>query len=197
MSPFGWFFEKMKSKKHMKILIINGQPRKEGLSSFLSMNYAKKKKKEGHEIKVVNVFDLNFDFIVENVHYPKNFESSLIESQKAIKWAEHIVFFYPIWWVSLPSLLKSFIERTFIPGFAYKYVNGKPQKLLKGKTAEVFSTSGGNKFYNSTIGKIDQYRTLGKTLWFCGIRLKKVKIFDSIRSNMSKEKIEILKKSIY
>ena len=76
----------------MKILVINGQPKKEGLSSYLSRNYAKKKKAEGHEVKIINVFDLKFEPFVEDI-YNSKLEDSLKKSQEAIDWAEYLVFF--------------------------------------------------------------------------------------------------------
>ncbi len=180
----------------MKILIINGHPyRKKNLSELLSENYAKLKKKEGHEVKILKLVDLKFDFISEDI-YSRELETDLKKAQKNIYWADHLVFFYPLWWGEMPSLLKSFLERTLIPGFAFKYVNGKPKKLLKGKSAQFFCTAGGNKFYTSSIGKIDQIRTLGKILFFCGIKIKKIKIFPSIHKDLKKERIDYIFKKL-
>lgn len=178
----------------MKILIINGQPKKNGLSRLLSEEYEKIKKAEGHEIKRINIYGLKFENFVDDVYYG-NLEKDLVEAQKKISWAEHIVFFYPVWWVSFPSMMKSFLERILVPGFAFRYVEGKQKRLLEGKTAQVFATAGAKKWYVKTIGKIDQYRTLGKILLFCGIKLKRVKIFPSIGKKTNKERIEkIIKK---
>ena len=179
----------------MKILVVNGQPKKEGLSRYFSGEYAKKKRGEGHEVKVINVFDLDFEYHVDNI-YGAKLEKSLVNSQEAIKWADHLVFFYPVWWVAMPSMLKCFLERILIPGFAFRYENGKPKKLLKGKTAQIYATAGGNKRYNFLVGRVDQYRTLGKLLWFCGVRLKRVKILCPIRRETTSEDIEKMKESL-
>ena len=48
-----------------------------------------------------------------------------------------MVIFTPIWWGALPAKLKGLIDRTFLPGFAFQYEEGKlmPKQLLKGRTA--------------------------------------------------------------
>lgn len=47
----------------------------------------------------------------------------------------------PVWWGSLPALLKGFIDRTFLPGWAFKNRgHGLPDGLLAGRTARVIST---------------------------------------------------------
>lgn len=50
--------------------------------------------------------------------------------------AEHIVFFYPTWWGTVPALLKAFFERLFLPGFAFRYREGSPfsEQLLRDRS---------------------------------------------------------------
>jgi putative NADPH-quinone reductase len=54
-----------------------------------------------------------------------------------------------VWWFSLPAILKGFIDRVFLPDFAFKVkrAGGKRKliKLLKGRTATAFYTFGGPK----------------------------------------------------
>lgn len=69
-------------------------------------------------------------------------EPDLVQAQADITWAEHLAFVYPIWWGGIPALMKGFFDRIFLPGFAFKYREGKafPDKLLKGKTAHLLVT---------------------------------------------------------
>lgn len=179
----------------MKKLIINGYPGKKGLIQFLSEEYFKVQKEKGHEVKKINLYDLKFDFILhEGYKKHQELEKDLVEAQKKVEWAEEIIFFYPIWWGEMPSLLRSFIERIFVSGFAFKYHSSKRIKLLKGKKAKIISTAGGPRWYYNTLGFIDQKRTLGRILYFCGIKSTKIISFGGVRKSMSeKYKNKIIK----
>jgi putative NADPH-quinone reductase len=59
-------------------------------------------------------------------------------------WAEHIVFFFPLWLGDMPALLKGFLEQVARPGFAFTSADGNPfvHKALTGRSARVVVTMG-------------------------------------------------------
>ncbi len=66
-------------------------------------------------------------------------------AQDGIGWAEHIVFFFPIWLGDMPALLKGFLEQVARPGFAIlREKGGSPwgSKGLSGRSARVVVTMG-------------------------------------------------------
>lgn len=126
-----------------RILIILANTKKESFCRALADSYEQGANSKGHDIKRINLGDLKFNPILDEDSTKKQpLEQDLIKSQKLIKWANHIVFIYPIWWSALPAILKGFIDRTFISGFAYKYHRNKmmPEQLLKEKSARLFAT---------------------------------------------------------
>ncbi len=50
----------------------------------------------------------------------------MLEIQQEILAADHLVFVYPNWWATFPALLKGFIDRVFLPNFAFKYRENSP-----------------------------------------------------------------------
>lgn len=42
-------------------------------------------------------------------------EEDLVKAQELIRWADHLVFVYPIWWGTMPAVLKGFFDRVFLP----------------------------------------------------------------------------------
>jgi NAD(P)H dehydrogenase (quinone) len=174
----------------MKVLIICGHPSKDSLSNVFSDCYEEELRQKGHLVKRINLFEISFDPILWE-GYKKNqlLEDSIKYAQESIKWAEHLVFFYPIWWFSMPSLLKGFIDRTFLPGFAFKYTGKNKWKMfLRRKTAHLIVTSGGSSLIYRIFG-IEGLKELKRTLQFCGIfRIKKTIIGNA--SSMDKESFQ-------
>lgn len=109
----------------------------------------------------------------------------LLVIEKIIE-ANHIVWIFPMWWYSLPALMKSFIDRTFLPGITYEYVSGKsfPKKLLKGKTSRIIVTADTPNWYHNFFMNnplINQFKK--GTLEFCGIKPVKVTYIAPIKNS--------------
>lgn len=100
-------------------------------------------------------------------------EEDLRKSQESIAWADHLVFVYPTWWGTMPALLKGFIDRVFLPGFAFQYRDGSVwwDKLLKGKSARLIVTMDTPPWYFKLVYGQPGHRAMKRTiLGFCGIR---------------------------
>ncbi|RKD16131.1 NADPH:quinone reductase [Pelobium manganitolerans] len=51
----------------------------------------------------------------------KAVDVQVIDYQKRIANADHLVFIFPIWWDIMPASTKGFIDRVLSPGFAYDH----------------------------------------------------------------------------
>lgn len=157
-----------------KILIINGHPDKESFCFALAMSYKKGVDINEANCKLVHLIDVEFNPILKN-GYRKimELEPDLVQLQKDILWANHLVFVYPNWWATMPALLKGFIDRVFVPGYAFKYKENSPlwDKLLKGKTARLIVTMDTPKWYYWLINKSAGHNAMKiGVLEFCGIK---------------------------
>jgi putative NADPH-quinone reductase len=114
----------------------------------------------------------------------------LVKSQNDIQWAEHIVFVYPNWWGAMPSLMTGFIDRTFLPGFAFKYRDNSQfwDKLLTGRSAHLLVTMDTPPWYYRWIFRSPGHNEMKRTiLGFCGIKVNRISEFSPIRDS-SQEK---------
>ena len=175
------------SKK--KILIINGHPDKESFNYGLSEAYRKGADKSNAEIKEIKIRELNFNPNLQFGYRKRSeLEPDLIESQEKLKWADHIVWFYPVWWGSVPAMMKGFLDRVLLPGFAFKKREGSVwwDKYLTGKTSHLICTMDQPSWYYRLIYKAPSHIAMKKlTMNFIGVKSVKITSIGPLR--LSKE----------
>src|SRR5436190_5514212 len=135
-----------------QIVIIQGHPDPQGnhYGHALAAAYAKSAMAAGHEVRIIEVAKLDFPLLRSKEDFDHGVPPEAIrQAQQTIRWAEHLVIFYPLWLGAMPALLKAFLEQTFRPGFATpKLDEGKPwKKLLAGKSARIVVTMGMPAFF--------------------------------------------------
>lgn len=174
-----------------KILIINGHPNKNSFSSAIINSYIEGVSTKA-KVKTIIISELSFNSNLElGFQKGQELESDLINAQDLIRWADHIVWVFPIWWGSLPSLLKGFIDRVFLPGFAFKYRENSVMwdRLLSGKTAHIIVTMDSPVWYYKYITGNPGINQLKKaTLNFCGIKPVKVTSMGMLRKSTKKKR---------
>lgn len=133
-----------------KIFILMGNPDKEGtLSNELADVYEREARAAGHDVRRANIGDVAFDPILhKGYRVIQELEPDLLKMQDDMRWADHLVLIYPLWWSGTPALLKGLFDRMWLPGFAFRFHKRESwhsipgwDKLLKGKTARVISLS--------------------------------------------------------
>ncbi|MBU1370007.1 MAG: NAD(P)H-dependent oxidoreductase [Bacteroidetes bacterium] len=183
------------------ILIIHGHPVNDTFIDQLQQAYTDAAKSRAASVRKLVLrekhFNINFS---EGYRGNQALEKDLIEAQEAISWADHLVFFYPNWWGTYPALLKGFIDRTFLPGFAFKYRSGRtdPERLLKGKTARLVVTMDSPKWYYYLVQMAPGHHAMRKgLLHFCGIRPVRITTLGLLRTANEKQRqkwIALMKK---
>ena len=173
-----------------KILIINGHPNRDSFNFGLAEAYKKGAVHSGAEIQEITIADLEFNPNLQFGYQKRmELEPDLIKAWEIIQWADHLVWIYPVWWGSFPAILKGFIDRIFLPGFAFRKRKNSlwSEKLLKGKTARIISTLDQPAWYYWLVYKQPSHNAMKKlTLEFSGISHIKVTTIGPIR--LSKEK---------
>ncbi len=132
-----------------RIVIIQGHPDRspERFCRVLADAYRKGAQKAGHEVRTIDVAALRFELLRSLSEWQSSAPSSdILLAQDDIRWAEHLVFVYPLWLGGMPALLKGFLEQVARPGFAVPDLeNAKgfpPEGHLKGRSARIVITMG-------------------------------------------------------
>ena len=128
------------------VLLVQGHPDsgERHLCHALADAYAFGAQGAGHEIRHLNIATLDFPLLRSQKEWEHGaLPPGLTDAQAAIKWAEHIVFFFPLWLGDMPALLKAFLEQVARPGFAFSGErNAFTRKGLTGRSARVVVTMG-------------------------------------------------------
>lgn len=175
-----------------RILMILGTPKSTGLCHALADAYVQGARSEGHVVRLLQLGELEFDPVLHDGYdQGQTLEPDLLEAQRLIHWAEHLVFVYPVWWGGLPALLKGFFDRVFLPGFAFRY-RGQSQlwdKLLSGRTADLLVTLDTPPWYFRWMYGAPAHRQMTRTiLGFSGIKTRRLAEFAPVRPSSEEQR---------
>jgi glutathione-regulated potassium-efflux system ancillary protein KefF len=115
------------------------------------------------EVSVRSLYDL----------YP-DFDIDVEAEQAALSAAQLVVWLHPIYWYSVPGLLKQWFDVVLTRGWAYGHANGKAGAALHGKDCLWVSTTGGTEQAYTTTGAHqrafeDFLAPIEQTAKFCGM----------------------------
>lgn len=175
-----------------KILIINGHPNKDSFNFGIAKAYQDGALQSGAEVKEIVIADLNFNPNLQFGYQKRmELEPDLVKAWEKIQWADHLVWIHPVWWGGLPVITKGFIDRLFLPGFAFKYRENSVwwDKLLKGKTAHIITTlDQPGLYYRFFFGRPSVNQLRKSVLEFCGVKPVKVTYIGLIKTSDIKQR---------
>jgi len=133
---------------HPHIQSFNGSLRNQAIHTLRELGhevsyvdlYQEKFKASADENDFTNLFNPDyFDIQVEQIKALElgTFTEDIKREQKILKESQCIILQFPLWWYSMPALLKGYIDRVFSMGFAYGRGNA-----LAGKKVLVSMTTG-------------------------------------------------------
>ncbi|MEQ5843861.1 NAD(P)H-dependent oxidoreductase [Paraburkholderia acidicola] len=123
----------------MNVLLVYAHPEPRSLNGALRCFSVKRLEDAGHVVQVSDLYamkwkaaldandsidrqpDARFDPALDSKHAFENglqSEDIALEQQK-LKWADAVILQFPLWWFSMPAILKGWVERVYAYGFAY------------------------------------------------------------------------------
>jgi NAD(P)H dehydrogenase (quinone) len=146
----------------MKVLVVYAHPNPESFNHAVLETFVRGLQSKGHEPEILDLYAQGFNPLLSAADLAsfQNGETPVdIQAQQAkVARAEGLAFIFPIWWSSMPAILKGWIDRVFSLGFAYAFAEEGPVGLLKQQKALLITTAGGDQafFDHSGIQKAIQ-----------------------------------------
>jgi len=109
----------------MKVLIVVSHPRTSSLTFAVTERFVQGLQAAGHEAEVLDLHRSGFSPVLWEEDEPDwsgNPKGYSLEVEKEIdrmKQYDALAYIFPIWWYTLPAMLKGYIDRVWNHGFAY------------------------------------------------------------------------------
>ncbi|MHC5125875.1 NAD(P)H-dependent oxidoreductase [Pseudomonas inefficax] len=131
----------------MHALIVVGHHDPQSLTHALARQIADGLANTGHSSEIADLasegFDPRFGLADHAVHRRQAAPpTDVLREQARIERADALVLVYPIYWWSLPALLKGWVERVFSNGWAFDYEEGITVKKLRGMKVHLVGVAG-------------------------------------------------------
>ena len=164
----------------MNILIVYAHPEAHSLNGALKNFAVAHLQKKGHTVRVSDLYAMEWkseldvhDFPAYETGLPFNAAAEsqrafaegsqtkdVVAEQEKLKWADAVIFQFPLWWFSVPAILKGWFERVYAYGFAYgvgehsdnHWGDRYGQGSFQGKRALLSVTTGGWESHYSARG---------------------------------------------
>lgn len=158
----------------MNIFIVFAHPEPNSLNGFMKDLAAKTLRDKGYEVKISDLYGMKFKAVLNQEDFSQiqnneifnpmmeqvnavgtgSLSADIKDEVEKIKWADMIIFQFPVWWTSLPAILKGWFDRVFLPGVVHNIAEGKlyDTGLLKGKKAMLSFTTGATRDVYSADG---------------------------------------------
>lgn len=130
----------------MKYLIINSHPYDGSFNAGLRERLTKDLTADGHIVEELDLIKDGFNPVMEAEDLKlwgqgKTRDPLVGKYQEKIMDSDIMIFPFPIWWGTMPAVLKGFCDKVLLPGWAYNYgEKGNMIGALNGKKAIVVTT---------------------------------------------------------
>ncbi len=192
----------------MKTLIVYAHPRKESFCQGILETAIATLTANGHEVKVRDLCEMGFDPVlkaeetihIKNGEFIRDLKEPLADvkvEQELIIEADLLLYIFPIWWNSMPAIMKGYVDRVFSHGFFYN-MDGSPDPQLIDKQAYMISTTGQPQESSDSNGLNDAIRRLSSEWMFSdnnGTKLVGHDIYGSV-PYLEKEKLNTILKNV-
>lgn len=186
----------------MNILIVYAHPNPKSFCHAILDTVQQALIAQGHEVHVRDLYALNFNPILSGADFV-SFKSGKIPTdisveQVEIRWAHIIVVINPVWWTSMPAILKGYFDRVFSYGFAFGAgTDGRVKGLLADKKVFIFNTMGNSREMYDQSGMFkSMIQTISQGVFeFSAMHVLGHHFFTSVTSSTPQQRESMLKEA--
>jgi NAD(P)H dehydrogenase (quinone) len=146
----------------MKVLIVQAHSQKESFNTALLQTAISTLSAEGHTVHVSDLYAMNFNPVASEKDFKerrfpghlqydreqkyavdrRSFSDDIQQEIDKVLWCDLLILQFPLWWFSVPAIMKGWIDRVFANGLMYGQLGRFNHGGLKGRRAMVSTTTG-------------------------------------------------------
>lgn len=148
----------------MRVLLVFAHPEPRSFNGVLRDTVVDTIRGLGGETRVSDLYEMGFNPVAgrhdfehaieeagffnypehqQRAHLGETFSGELSLEMQKLEWADVLILQFPLWWYSMPAILKGWIDRVFAYGFAYGGGRWYDEGVFAGKRAMLMVTAGG------------------------------------------------------
>lgn len=145
----------------MNVLVVYCHPEPESFNAAVRDAVLETLDKTHQQVRVVDLYGGGFDPVMQAEEWRRYADKNtnldpVRDHAQDLLWAEAVIFIYPTWWYGLPAMLKGWLERVLVPGFAFEIpteTTGPRPKLHHIRRVMVMTTCGATPFVSWIMGQ--------------------------------------------
>lgn len=182
----------------MKVLIVYAHEEPRSFNAAMKNAAIETFEQAGHSVVVSDLYRMKFKAVADGEDFLERRDKhvlkrqleekaaaelgtmshDILEEQRKLRECDLLILQFPLWWFSMPAILKGWVDRVLTMGFAYGGGAWYDQGGLKGKRAMLAVTTGGPQAsysHRGINGSIDQvlFPIQHGVLYFCGFEVLK------------------------
>jgi NAD(P)H dehydrogenase (quinone) len=131
----------------MQHLIVVAHPLQDSITMKLARAYALELQQLGHSQRTHDLYRMGFNPVLgahelEPLSIGHAADADVAQAQQDVCNADALTVIYPLWWATMPAMMKGYIDRVFARGFAYQARDGVTKGLMDGKRCVLITLSG-------------------------------------------------------
>lgn len=155
----------------MNVLLVYAHPEPRSLNGALRDYTVERLRAAGHEVQVSDLYAMNWKAVLDgDDHLDRAADAPfhpVLDSKRAydsgrqspdiaaeqdkLRWADAVILQFPLWWFTMPAILKGWVDRVYAYGFGYgvgehsdvRWGDRYGEGTLAGKRAMLIVTTGG------------------------------------------------------
>lgn len=166
----------------MKTLLVLAHPEPTSFNARLARTAVETLTDEGHDVRVSDLYQMRWDPVASGTDFTERrfpdrlqydreqkqavagsgFSADVQAEIDKVLWCDFLLLQFPLWWYSVPAILKGWFDRVFVNGLMYGQLGRFDEGGMAGRRAMVSTTTGA---FPSMVGPRGVMGHIDAILW--------------------------------